>query len=128
MKEQISQENKARFFAQYYDQEVYSYKYLSSEINHRNHFLNEIRQGMYKEAYLVLKPLFSISEEDSEIFRSIMRWPAKGMSVNQTIVLLNDEMFPAIAIDFLRSKGYALSWMGLSIDKMIEAGWIKLKP
>lgn len=31
------------------------------------------------------------------------------------------------AIDYLRSKGYALPWMGLSIEKQIEYGWIKLK-
>ena len=31
------------------------------------------------------------------------------------------------AYDFLRSKGYALPWMGLSVEKLIEYGWIKLK-
>jgi len=30
-------------------------------------------------------------------------------------------------VDHLRSKGYALPWMGLSVDQMVEAGWIKLK-
>ena len=30
------------------------------------------------------------------------------------------------AYDYLRSKGYALPWMGLSVEEMIEAGWIKL--
>lgn len=29
--------------------------------------------------------------------------------------------------DYLRSKGYALPWMGLSVDEMVAAGWIKLK-
>lgn len=29
--------------------------------------------------------------------------------------------------DLLRSKGYALPWMGLSVEKQIEYGWIKLK-
>jgi hypothetical protein len=28
--------------------------------------------------------------------------------------------------DYLRSKGYALPWMGLSVEEMVEAGWIKL--
>lgn len=28
--------------------------------------------------------------------------------------------------DYLRSKGYALPWMGLSVEEMIKAGWIKL--
>jgi len=29
--------------------------------------------------------------------------------------------------DFLRLKGYALPWMGLSVEDMVSAGWIKLK-
>ena len=29
--------------------------------------------------------------------------------------------------DYLRSKGYALPYMGLSVEKQIEYGWIKLK-
>lgn len=27
---------------------------------------------------------------------------------------------------YLRSKGYALPWMGLSVEEMVKAGWIKL--
>jgi len=30
-------------------------------------------------------------------------------------------------IDFLRSKGYALPWNGITVEKMIEYNWIKLK-
>jgi len=30
------------------------------------------------------------------------------------------------ASDYLRSKGYAFPWMGLSVNEMVEAGWIKL--
>lgn len=29
--------------------------------------------------------------------------------------------------DYLRSKGYALPWMGLSVEKLVEYGWVKLK-
>lgn len=29
-------------------------------------------------------------------------------------------------VDFLRSKGYALPWMGLSVGELINFGWIKL--
>lgn len=29
--------------------------------------------------------------------------------------------------DYLRSKGYALPYMGLSVEKLIEYGWVKLK-
>lgn len=30
-------------------------------------------------------------------------------------------------IDFLRSRGYAVPWMGLSVNEMVKYGWIKLK-
>lgn len=30
------------------------------------------------------------------------------------------------AYDYLRSKGYALPWIGLSVDEQIEYGWVKL--
>jgi len=30
------------------------------------------------------------------------------------------------AYDFLRSKGYCLPFMGLSIDKLIDLGWVKI--
>ena len=29
--------------------------------------------------------------------------------------------------DYFRSKGYALSYMGLSVEDLVEYGWIKLK-
>lgn len=32
-----------------------------------------------------------------------------------------------INVDFLRSRGYALPWMGLTVDELIAAGWVKLK-
>ena len=32
-----------------------------------------------------------------------------------------------VITDYLRSKGYALPWMGLSVEEMIEYRWIKLK-
>lgn len=30
------------------------------------------------------------------------------------------------AYDYLRSKGYALPWLGLSVEQQIEYGWIKI--
>lgn len=39
----------------------------------------------------------------------------------------NDSTLVLAAYDFLRSKGYAIPFMGLSVREMIEAGWIKLK-
>ena len=32
-----------------------------------------------------------------------------------------------IGTDYLRSKGYALPWMDLSVEDLVEYGWVKLK-
>ena len=33
----------------------------------------------------------------------------------------------ANTVDYLRSKGYALPWMDLSVEDLVKYGWIKLK-
>lgn len=30
-------------------------------------------------------------------------------------------------LDFLISKGYALPWMGISVEELVKRGWLKLK-
>lgn len=34
---------------------------------------------------------------------------------------------PYTDIDFVRSKGYALPYNGITVNEMIQAGWIKLR-
>lgn len=50
-------------------------------------------------------------------------------TVNIGMISLSSERpVPYIAIvDYLRSKGYALPWMGYSVEDMVQAEWIKLK-
>lgn len=52
----------------------------------------------------------------------------KSYKVNIGEVQLSSQRpIPFVAIiDFLRSKGYAMPWMELSVKKMVEYGWIKL--
>jgi len=40
---------------------------------------------------------------------------------------INDGVSYIRIVDHLRSKGYALPWMGLSIEDLIEYGWVKIK-
>lgn len=35
---------------------------------------------------------------------------------------------PLPVFDYLRSKGYALPWQGISVEKQLELGWIILEP
>lgn len=43
--------------------------------------------------------------------------------------IINSEDFYGIASvsDYLRSKGYAVPFMGLSVETLIEYGWVRLR-
>jgi len=122
MKAEINNENKAKFFAQYWGQRIVShdeYPYKSTNIIEGS-LIKKYSEDTY---FIYLKPLSSISDEDAEIidlrsedYNEDGWWDKHG-----------DFYWWSYAdVDYLRSKGYALSWMGLSVDEMVEAGWIKL--
>lgn len=105
--------------------------------------------------YAELTPLSQITDEDaievakleSEFFNckyehiSIEREANKGVIVQkfnncahiEDSVFIGDDnrinfstmKYPAY--QYIRSKGYALPWMGLSVDDLISYGWVKLK-
>lgn len=125
MKAEINNENKEKFFAQYWGQDVlfdYPAKLGPYPINHSRNWEHEAH-------LLYLKPLSSISDEDAiELGYQICDDTLNanyGMSPSGCFLDEMDEFLSSDA-DYLRSKGYALPWMGLSVYEMIEAGWIKL--
>lgn len=68
---------------------------------------------------MIIKIDFDVNE--NEIFFEWDHIHSKGIGVEQR------HLPNAIYVyDFLRSRGYVLPWMGLSVDEMVEAGWIKL--
>ncbi|WP_294203058.1 hypothetical protein [uncultured Chryseobacterium sp.] len=98
--------------------------------------------GEIVEGYLKLKPLSELTDEDAIEFFDIV-WAKVGNHKNQSrefkISFGKDwalspmsERYGLIpsglfhGIDFLRSRGYALPWMGLSIETLQEYGWLKL--
>ncbi|WP_312697095.1 hypothetical protein [Sphingobacterium mizutaii] len=123
-------ENKAKFFAQYWGQEV-----LSDNI-----CFNKLTVDIYKMSIsrlepssLKLKPLSSITDEDAiEVAKikfpteSHKHFPDHGKHIIRNKNNRN-VMEKMSIIDFLRSKSYALPYMGLSVEEMVEYGWIKLK-
>lgn len=103
-------ENKAKFFAQYWGQNV---------VGNIGDYFNR--------TYLELTPLSQISDEDA-------------IEVSERCVPGNDKridnikqhcriyaMQSSLISDYLRSKGYALPWNGITVEEQIEFGWIKLK-
>jgi len=127
--------NKAKFFALYWGQKVYWF--TDSFIRKVDHVvLNTVEESCFLE----LKPLSSITDEDIEHLINLMGLVRTALENNEWRAFFNtvfiEKGMPATefhvfqvqtALDFLRSKGYALPWMDLSVEKQIEYGWIKLK-
>jgi len=123
-------ENKAKFFAQYLGQKVFNdgdgdYLYFL-----KGRFLENLRH----QEHLVIKPLSSITDEDAidvariitgkKLQSDIQLWIndiKKELEITASIGVWRIEVF-----HHLQYKGYALPYMGLSVEKQIEYGWIKL--
>jgi hypothetical protein len=130
MKPELNNENKAKFFALYWGQKIGMFKL-------DNHQTFDIKLGnglSLEKCYSVrLKPLREISDEDAiEVARISKTRHIISVEVGKAIVwscVKKYIQYPdlmAYVYDYLRSKGYALPWMGLSVEEMVQAGWIKL--
>ena len=148
MKTQNTLENKARFFAQYWGQYVL---YFTSD------FLRKIDNltldSVENDDYLELKPLSQISDED--VIQGIMLTYNKTYDELGKILEVNHyftfsgitsiglgcnfktsrsihhwsgtKKIGSFEADYFRSKGYALHYMDLSVEDLVEYGWVKLK-
>jgi hypothetical protein len=117
MKAEINNENKAKFFALYWGQMV-----LSDGIE-----IGGNVGDCEEEMFLLLKPISSISDEDAKVINLEKYDGIDGIGwyeLTQSSYKLHD--WNVYETDYLRIKGYALNWMGLSVEEMVEAYWIKL--
>ena len=149
-------ENKAKFFAQYWRQDVLCrviFGKNKNEIIMHNTPCSNLKLGEIIDSYLELKPLSQISDEDLiqltyipegwKIFK-IYHTTRDGYSAVKIRKLYDDNDLKfnadgykydmktlsvkmANTVDYLRSKGYALPWMDLSVEDLVKYGWIKLK-
>lgn len=129
-------ENKARFFSQYSDAEYIYTGSWGTFKNNVNDFYNLIDN--LPKSKLLLKPLSQITDEDA--LDAGLKSTGRNSSISDDYWAKDDirawirgGMRPVMSIeqststiDFLRSKGYALPWMGLSVEKQIEYGWVKI--
>lgn len=127
MKTENTLENKAKFFAQYWGQKVFKEtKFHNSPLcNINSTFIDGA-----KDWHLELKPLSKICDEEALIL-SKMRYSFEeyiNLENGKCMVSCheNQKYLIQIQVDFLRSKGYALPYMDLSVEDLIEYGWIKL--
>lgn len=125
-------ENKARFFAQYWGQEViYNTEghWIGEPVNHNSMAVLSVRSP-----YLELTPLSQISDEDckhvfyGQTTKQMVHYIThSNYGFNHDVVEYFIIHLKPVDFDYLRSKGYALPWMGLSVEDLIRYGWVKLK-
>lgn len=113
MKTENTLDKKAKFFSQYWGLDVVYYygKLINVHI--------ALDEKPIENLYLQLKPLKSISDEDA----TYLGFPDNISATTTYLKSLGKELKEA---DYLRSKGYALSWMDLTVQDLIDYGWIKL--
>ena len=125
MKTQNTLENKARFFGNYLGQEI-----AFDKAGFKALVYDAIKPSWIESFYLELKPLSQISNEDTEHVMELENFIDGFLSddiLNYLIHLKKGKCNKIEVIDYLRSKGYALPYMDLSVEDLVEYGWIKLK-
>lgn len=144
-------ENKQKFFAQYYGQEVligYGGRILkldSHNITASYLTIHETDEYINRIPYLELTDLSNITDEHaievakiSKLSNSIKGFKVYKNNNGHTVVdnqtgsnpsgyRVIDECLYQDCVDFLRSKGYAVPFCGLSVDELIKRNWVKLK-
>lgn len=122
-------ENKTKFFSQYWGQEVLI---ANPHVNNRARFKCVYPWINHNTdiAWLELKPLSSITDEDAKFCSETLGFDISDYEdgeeiLKEQIIEIHHEDIGFA--DCLRSKGYVLPWMGLSVEKLVEYGWIKLK-
>lgn len=83
-------------------------------------------EKIFEMQYLELTPLSDITDEDlAAITVCIPEYITENGYFNPYDQKFHYWVLPAS--DYLRSKGYALPWMGYSVEQLISFGWLKLK-
>ena len=135
---------KCRFFAQYLFQNVFcgfsnvqmELQPHHCELNFYNKSEEDLLEFSNKTPYLVLKRLSEITNDEAkkvaEIFgmKDDLEFIGKILctcffdnsdSETQTVIYNSN----AKAIDYLRSKGYAVPFMGYSVGDLLSFGWFR---
>lgn len=137
-------QNKGKFISQYWGQKVLTRPHcgrkkwiIGDEVS--IHAITFEKCYDYKY-YLELKDIFSITDEHAqkvaeifglghllgavrELVLSIFKVSIHESGNTSSVNGINNWLH---VFDYLRSEGYAVPWMGMSIAKLVEYGWIKI--
>lgn len=127
MKTENTIKNRAKFFSLYYGQNVLYVGGVGLEpIGTKGWNIN------HPDFYLMLKPLTKLTDDDainvSKIWGSNVESRILGNSLSIRIATreVSETRNSVGIVDYLRSKGYAIPYLDLSVEDLIEYGWIKL--
>lgn len=119
--------NKVKFFAQYWGQKVFVNPILDSRPVNNTYLFGYDEPEDIEMEYLELKPLSLITDEDAEGYLHFIGCHSFGNRIEKAKEQIQEDCHNDIHMsDYLRAKGYALPWMGISVEKLVEYGWIKL--
>ena len=125
MKTENTLANRIKFFGQYFGQKVLRHKDWKNCVE--NNPLTE--DWFHKGMILELKSLDNISNEEIEfIFKTEYHQPIDNL-VNILMSNLDsyNTFFVSEIVDKIRLNGFSWPWMDLSVQDLIDYGWIKLK-
>lgn len=120
--------NKVKFFAQYWGQKVFVNPILDSRPVNNTYLFGYDEPEDIEMEYLQLKDINSITDKEILAYKSFqeMNEMADAYFINSFREYLVINNLSAYFVDYFRSKGFAIEWMGLSVEKQIEYGWIKI--
>lgn len=129
MKAELTPELKERFFALYWGQKVMKDKFRPDKL-----FMVQPHEAESDRTCLMIRTLDQITDEEAIEVAKII-WEKESEKDMHTAeegrwyliyrCKLDRKEHPAL-IDFLRSKGFAVPYMGHSVEELVDAGWIKL--
>lgn len=120
---ELTNELKARFFALYLGQKVF-YKVISQEI------ISVVKPVdlCYVKGWVFLRPLSSITEEEAlELADIDFEHPPNEPKVKWVNEYIEHIIEYRNSSDYLRSKGFALPFMGIEVEQWVDLGVVKLK-
>lgn len=136
--------NRELFFAQYWGQKI---AYRHNQKSRIIKYVKNLVLGTYavnekvlteKGWFLELTPVISVSDEDAVEVSRIMGLYDQYAIIGRIFCTrefdnsndMKETMLYNMhceAVEYMRSKGYAMPWRGVTVKKQIEYGWIKLK-
>jgi len=116
---------KSRFFAQYWGQNVMKLQQKSNIFDVEVGTIT-INNRQFDKQYLQLKPLSKLSDKDYSKIMELYVKPIFKSKQNYIEEVSDFKIFMIEEIDFLRSKGYAIPFMGYSVDDLISFGCVQL--